>query len=254
MTHDGGLRLHMRRVFRAPRTAVFRSLTEPRELAKWWGPDGFAIPSVESDLRPGGAYRIAMRPPEGDQFYLVGEFLEVDPPQRLSYTFRWEDPDPEDRETVVTLWLRDIGGTSTELVLSQGDFATEPRHALHEEGWTQSFGKLDWLISSAALPDHHPERVVQNRLPRQLGGTDEAVVVQGAAEQRDAAAAAPQAAVGDDGAQAVGVGLQQVAVEAAEEDAVGVEDVDEAGQAEPQAVDEGAGGGAYGGVGVLLAE
>ncbi|WP_234390602.1 SRPBCC family protein [Streptomyces sp. MMG1533] len=150
MTHDGGLRLHLQRVLRAPRSVVFRALTEPRTLAKWWGPDGFTIPSVESDLRPGGSYRVAMRPPEGDLFYLVGEFVEVDPPERLSYTFRWEDPDPDDRETVVTLSLRDIGGTRAELVLSQGDFATEGRQTLHEEGWTQSLDKLEELMSSAA--------------------------------------------------------------------------------------------------------
>ncbi|MFF0731969.1 SRPBCC domain-containing protein [Streptomyces chartreusis] len=149
MTHDGGLRLHLQRVLRAPRSVVFRALTEPQELAKWWGPDGFTIPSVESDLRPGGRYRIAMQPPEGDLFYLVGEFVEADAPERLSYTFRWEDPDPEDRETVVTLSLRDIGGTQAELVISQGDFATEARLALHEEGWTQSLNKLEELVSSA---------------------------------------------------------------------------------------------------------
>ncbi|MFI7300538.1 SRPBCC domain-containing protein [Streptomyces sp. NPDC050121] len=150
MTRDDGLTLHIRRVLHAPRPAVFRALTEPRELARWWGPDGFTVPGVESDLRPGGGYRITMQPSEGPSFELVGQFLDVDPPQLLRYTFRWEDPDPEDRETVVTLSLRDLHGTSTELTLAQGDFATERRHALHEEGWTQGLDKLERLISSAA--------------------------------------------------------------------------------------------------------
>jgi uncharacterized protein YndB with AHSA1/START domain len=99
MTHGGDLRVRLRRALDGSCPAVFRELTDPRELARWWGPDGCTIPSVGSDLRPGGAYRIAMRPPEGDLFYLVGEFLQVEPPERLAYTFRWEDPDPEDRET-----------------------------------------------------------------------------------------------------------------------------------------------------------
>jgi uncharacterized protein YndB with AHSA1/START domain len=125
MTQHDGLRLEMQRVLDAPRAVVFRALSDPREVAKWWGPEGFTIPSVESDLRPGGSYRIAMQPPEGELFYLAGEFLEVEPPQRLSYTFRWEPPDPEDRETVVSLSLRDAAGTKTELVFTQGDFAAE---------------------------------------------------------------------------------------------------------------------------------
>ncbi|MFI2347533.1 SRPBCC domain-containing protein [Streptomyces sp. NPDC019443] len=153
MTQEGGLRLHMRRVLvGAPLSVVFRALTEPQELSKWWGPDGFTIPSVESELRPGGGYRIAMQPPEGELFYLAGEFREVAPPERLSYTFRWEDPDPEDQETVVTLSLRELDATSSELVLTQGDFATERRRALHEEGWTQGLDKLEALVSSAASP------------------------------------------------------------------------------------------------------
>ncbi|MFJ8716372.1 SRPBCC domain-containing protein [Streptomyces violaceus] len=148
MTQDGELRLRLQRALDGSCPDVFRELTEPRELARWFGPDGFTIPSVESDLRPGGAYRIAMQPPEGELFYLVGEFIEVEPSERLSYTFRWEDPDPEDRETVVTLSLHDIDGTRSELVLDQGDFATERRRALHEEGWSQGLGKLGELLAS----------------------------------------------------------------------------------------------------------
>ncbi|WP_460066384.1 SRPBCC family protein [Streptomyces sp. YKOK-I1] len=145
-TRDEGLVLRLRCVLDAPPSAVFAALTDPEQLARWWGPDGFTVPDVESDPRPGGTYRLAMRPPEGALFHLAGEFLEVDPPRLLRYTFRWEEPDPEDRETVVTLSLRDLAGTSTELTLTQRDFATEPRRALHEEGWTQSFGKLAALF------------------------------------------------------------------------------------------------------------
>jgi uncharacterized protein YndB with AHSA1/START domain len=142
----------MRRTLPATRSRVFGALTEPDEVAKWWGPTGFTVPRVETDLRVGGAYRIAMQPPEGQLFHLVGEFLAVDPPARLSYTFRWEDPDPEDRETIVTLSLSDLGG-STELELTQGEFATERRRSLHDAGWTETLDRLlEHLSSSAVTP------------------------------------------------------------------------------------------------------
>jgi uncharacterized protein YndB with AHSA1/START domain len=144
---SANLALQMKRVVRAPRPLVFEALTEPDELAKWWGPRGFTAPSVEVDLRVGGSYRIEMQPPDGDLFYLSGEFREVDPPARLAYTFRWEDPDPDDRETVVTLTLRDLG-ESTELVFTQGEFATEARRALHEQGWTDGLDRLQDLLST----------------------------------------------------------------------------------------------------------
>jgi uncharacterized protein YndB with AHSA1/START domain len=98
--------------------------TPTEELAKWWGPRGFTAPSVEFDPHVGGSYRIAMQPPDGDLFYLSGKFLEVDPPARLAYTFRWDPPDPDDRETVVTLSLEDRG-EETEVLFTQAEFATE---------------------------------------------------------------------------------------------------------------------------------
>jgi uncharacterized protein YndB with AHSA1/START domain len=128
---------------------VFRALTEPAELATWWGPNGFTAPSVEIDLRVGGRYRIAMQPPEGELFYLVGEFVEVHPPSRVGYTFRWEDPDPEDQETFVALSLRELADHTTELTFTQGPFRTERRRGLHDEGWTDGLNRLHEFISSS---------------------------------------------------------------------------------------------------------
>ena len=142
----GELALEMKRVIPAARPRVFNALTEPAELAKWWGPKGFTSPSVELDLRVGGSYRIAMQPPDGELFYLTGEFREVDPPSGLEYTFRWEDPDPDDQDTVVTLTLHDLG-ESTELSLAQSVFATRARYELHEQGWTDALDRLQELMS-----------------------------------------------------------------------------------------------------------
>jgi uncharacterized protein YndB with AHSA1/START domain len=146
LTAGQRLMLCLERILPAPRAAVFGALSDPGELPKWWGPRGFITPSVEFDSRVGGSYRIAMQPPDGDLFYLSGEFREVDPPVRLAYTFRWDPPDPDDRQTVVTLLLRDRG-ERTEVLLTQGGFATEERLALHEEGWAESFGRLEQVLS-----------------------------------------------------------------------------------------------------------
>ena len=146
------LRLHLDRVLPAPRPLVFRMHADPELFARWWGPKGFSAPNVELDVRPGGRYRVEMQPPEGDPFYLSGEFREVDPPARLAYTFAWEDPDPDDRETMVVFALRDLDG-STQVTVDQGPFATEARLALHEEGWTETLDRLAELITSQEWPE-----------------------------------------------------------------------------------------------------
>jgi uncharacterized protein YndB with AHSA1/START domain len=129
--------------------ADLRALTEPAELAKWWGPRGFTTPGIDLDLRVGGGYRFTMQPPGGDPFHLSGEFLEINPPGGLVYTFRWDESDPDDRQTVVTLSLSDVADT-TQVSLSQGEFATEARLALHRGGWTDSLEKLRELIEPSA--------------------------------------------------------------------------------------------------------
>lgn len=141
--------LELKCVLDAAPERIFSTLTEPAELARWWGPRGFTTPEIELDLRVGGSYRFAMQPPDGDLFHLAGEFLEIDRPSRLVYTFRWEEPDPDDRETVVRLSLRPVVD-ATELSLWQGEFATEARVALHRSGWTESLEKLRARINSAA--------------------------------------------------------------------------------------------------------
>ena len=136
-----GLRLELERVLPAPRAVVFRQFTTADELAQWWGPEGFTIPSIDFDPRVGRAYRIEMQPPEGDPFFLTGEFRELEPPERLTFTFVWEEPDPDDVETLVEVSFDDLDG-STRVALRQGPFKTEARRDLHRGGWSDTFDKL----------------------------------------------------------------------------------------------------------------
>ncbi|MGY1830659.1 SRPBCC domain-containing protein [Geodermatophilus sp. SYSU D01180] len=147
MDRDDGLRLTLRRVLRAPPGRVFRMLTEPGELARWWGPRGFTLPGAEVDLRVGGRYRLTMRPPGAAPFHLTGRFLAVDPGRGLSYTFRYEEPAPDDRETVVTLVLAARGG-ETVLSLTQEGFATREREDLHRAGWSDSLDRLEEALAA----------------------------------------------------------------------------------------------------------
>jgi uncharacterized protein YndB with AHSA1/START domain len=141
-----GLVLRLEWTLPARRAAVYRALTDPEELGRWWGPRGFTTPRVEFEPRVGDGYRIAMQPPEGEVFHLSGEFKEVEPPARLAYTFRWEPPAPDDRETEVVLVLEDRG-EKTRVALTQGSFATEERYALHEAGWSESMERLEQLLT-----------------------------------------------------------------------------------------------------------
>jgi uncharacterized protein YndB with AHSA1/START domain len=133
--------LNLRRIFKAPREKIFRAWTDPEELKKWWGPEGYTTPSAEVDLRVGGKYRLGMRKlPDGQIFYLSGIYREVRPPERLVYTWRWE-AQPEHGETLVTVEFRQVGD-STEVVLTHERFPTEKARDDHNRGWTGCLDRL----------------------------------------------------------------------------------------------------------------
>jgi len=56
-------------------------------------------------------------------------------------------PDPDDVETLAALAFRDVG-QATEVSLTQGPFKTEARRLLHRNGWSDSFDKLERLMSA----------------------------------------------------------------------------------------------------------
>ena len=71
------------RVVNAPRDRVYAVFSDPDRLARWWGPKGFTNRFAEFDLRPGGAWRFTMHGPEGAEYELHKEFVEVAPPGRI---------------------------------------------------------------------------------------------------------------------------------------------------------------------------
>ena len=71
------------RVFDASPEEIFGAFSDPARLAGWWGPMGFTNRFEEFDFRPGGAWRFVMRGPDGAEYRLVKEFVEVVPAERL---------------------------------------------------------------------------------------------------------------------------------------------------------------------------
>ena len=139
------LRLNLEKRLVAPQKRVFEGFVDAEQLRRWWGPAGFTVPHLVFDAVEGAHYRIAMQPPDGDAFHIRGTFGVVEAPRCLSFTFVYEEPDPDDQETRVTLTFEpaDLG---TQIILDQGPFKTRARLELHREGWTDTLERLDrWL-------------------------------------------------------------------------------------------------------------
>jgi uncharacterized protein YndB with AHSA1/START domain len=138
----GDLVLELTHSMPAQRGVVYAAFRDSEQLAQWWGPEGFTIPSVDFSTIIGEPYRIEMQPPEGDAFFLHGVFRTVHPPSKLAFTWVWEPPDPDDVETLADLSFADHGET-TEVALWLGVFKTETRLEIHRHVWIDTFNRLE---------------------------------------------------------------------------------------------------------------
>lgn len=73
------------RDYDAPRALVFKAWTNPEQIDRWWGPDGYATTTHEMDVRPGGVWRFNMHAPDGTDYRDWVEYVEVVEPERLVY-------------------------------------------------------------------------------------------------------------------------------------------------------------------------
>jgi len=82
--------LQITREFDAPRETVFRALTDPTLLPKWWGPRRYKTVVDTMDVRPGGKWRMRNIAADGGEHAFRGEFREIKAPERVVWTFEYE--------------------------------------------------------------------------------------------------------------------------------------------------------------------
>ena len=136
-----------RRVFRAPRELVWRCLTEPAELAHFWGPQGMTTPidGIIVELHPGGRFETLMLGEHGHH-RMVATFTEVVPPERLA----WVEPSSRMHTTST---LNDLGDGRTEVVIHQRHVPEAMRTPEARAGFLTSLDKLEEHLSHLVQED-----------------------------------------------------------------------------------------------------
>lgn len=138
--------LEIRRTFAAPPERVFEAFRDPELLGEWAAPGEHRTEGVEMDFRVGGRYRREMRFPDGSLHVLSGEYLEVEPPERLVYTYLWETiPGAPETWVEIDLLEKDEG---TEVRLVHSGFEAEDMAEDHRTGWGVCFDQLAGLVES----------------------------------------------------------------------------------------------------------
>ncbi len=112
---------------------VWSLLVEPAEQSKWWGTP------LDFEARPGGPFRVEVIPGH----IASGEFVEVDAPRRLVYTFGWEGEGnlvPPGSSTIEIELVRE--GDGTRLTFVHSGLPTEEQRGSHAHGWDNYLGRL----------------------------------------------------------------------------------------------------------------
>jgi uncharacterized protein YndB with AHSA1/START domain len=98
------------RTFDAPREQVWKAITDPELVPRWWGPHGTTTTVVEMDVRPGGKWRYLSHAADRDDVSFYGEYLEVDPPKGFKWTFMFDVEGVGPQGGPETWILEDVAG------------------------------------------------------------------------------------------------------------------------------------------------
>jgi uncharacterized protein YndB with AHSA1/START domain len=154
-TEEGIIELE-RRIDARPET-VFSFFTDPERFIRWQGVD------AELDARPGGVFRLTVT--GRSRVVASGEYLEVDPPRRVVFTWGWKQIDglPEgmaglEPGTSTVEVVLSPEGDGTILRLRHSGLPTEANKAVHGQGWDST---LDRLVIVAAGDDPGPDPLAE---------------------------------------------------------------------------------------------
>lgn len=154
--------LRITRTFNAPREMVWKMWTEPEQIMKWWGPEGFTAPSITVDLWVGGKYIFAMQGPAGSPWdkvmYSAGTYKEIVPFEKIVCTDHFSNEHGDvvpptafgasadfPTENTVVITFEEAEG-KTKLTILYTPESEEVLHAMlkmqMKEGWESSLEKL----------------------------------------------------------------------------------------------------------------
>lgn len=139
----GTVRFH--RVFSAPPERVYRAFLSAAALAKWLPPNGFTCTVHHLEATVGGTFKMSFTNlTTGNGHSFGGEYLELQPSQRIVYTDVFDDPNlPGTMKTTITLAAVSCG---TELsIVQEGIPAPIPTEQC-VMGWQQSLALLQLLV------------------------------------------------------------------------------------------------------------
>ncbi|HJR46392.1 MAG TPA: SRPBCC family protein [Actinomycetota bacterium] len=151
LTFPSDTQILITRDFAAPKELVYKAVTTPELVKRWWNAKRGEVTTAEIDLRVGGRWRSVMVTPDGFEVGFHGEYREIVPNERIVQTEAYEGaPDPDDNATTNTMTLVEQNGVTTMTVLIDCPSA-EVRDAIVESGMEEGLQDAYDLLEEVAI-------------------------------------------------------------------------------------------------------
>lgn len=136
----------LERIMPASALRVFKMVSQPQNMVRWWGHDDMTVPEHSLDFSRPGPWHAVMLSPDGTRRQVSGQVTQVEPPRLIAFTWAWHEGGPggpRGHETQVTIEIDALDDARARMVLRHFDLGSDPARAGHTRGWLSIFEKLE---------------------------------------------------------------------------------------------------------------
>ncbi|WP_100643851.1 SRPBCC family protein [Alteromonas facilis] len=133
----------------APVEKVFAAFSQPEQLVQWFAPGDAVVVQVMSSFTEGGKYTLTMQESSGQQFQLIGQYMQIEENAHLRYSWAWADTLEDTLITEVDVVFVEADPNTTSLTLTHSGFVNDAERDQHQHGWIDCLEKLSRLMLSS---------------------------------------------------------------------------------------------------------
>ena len=144
--------IKVEREFAAPKHLIYKAVTTPELVKRWWNAKRGVVTISEIDLRVGGKWRSVMEAEGGFEVGFHGEYIEIVPNEKIVQTEAYEGiPNPDGNATTNTMTLEDLGDGRTKMTVLIQCPSAETRNAIVESGMEAGMQDAYDLLEEVAV-------------------------------------------------------------------------------------------------------
>ncbi len=135
--------VYVNRKFNCSVERLFEWMVEPTLICQWFGPQNIRLINADIDLNIGGKLCFELEKPNGERFFIAGEYLEIESPNKLQFSFAYRGLPNSPPASIVIITISPIDSNIAQLSLVQKFSSTPKDIARRTEAWKNMFNRLN---------------------------------------------------------------------------------------------------------------